>query len=106
MSASTKIQITCATLLAAHVSAHGYMEDRNFQAYWLKKNEIYASSTEKSPASAILTQNMITGVDFGAWPFSFRRIVKVQVSKNRGAYFFELVTKFNQAGFLISRSKF
>ena len=37
------------------------------------------SSTEKSPASAILDQNLLIGVDFGAWQFSRRRIINGQI---------------------------
>ena len=37
------------------------------------------SSTEKSPASAILEQNLLIDVDFGAWHFSRRRIINGEI---------------------------
>ena len=45
MSASTKIQITCATLLAAQVSAHGYIDSsRNFRCYVFQNQFDYPMS--------------------------------------------------------------
>jgi hypothetical protein len=44
-----------------------------------KKIEIHVSSTQNSLARANLDEDLIIGIDFGAWQFSFRRIVNGQV---------------------------